>query len=62
MYLEIRSQKHLMCVEGSSDIRPTKIGIQKAVEQRGFKIFNINILYDRLQGFWRFDASIKCKC
>jgi hypothetical protein len=57
-YLEIRDQKHLMYFEGSSDKRPTKKEIKKAVLERGFYCKDIGITYDNFQGFYRFNGYL----
>jgi hypothetical protein len=57
-YIEIRDEKHLMCFEGSSDKRPTKKEITKAVLERGYNCKDIVIIYDTMQCFYRFNGYL----
>jgi len=57
-YLEICDQAHLMNFEGSSNKKPTKKEIIKAVSERGFTAKNIDIGYDHIQGFYRFGGDL----
>ena len=57
-YLEVRDQAYLMDFEGSSDKKPTKKEIIKAISERGFTAKDIDIGYDHMQGFYRFSGDL----
>ena len=57
-YLEIRDPTHLMDFEGSSNKKPTKKEIFKAVFERGYHAKNISIGFDEMFGFYRFSGEL----
>lgn len=56
---EIRSQIHLMDAEGTSDSKPIKLDVKELIKQEGWIASNIEIFYDNMQGFWRWNCKIK---
>ena len=56
---EIRDQAHLMDAEGACDIEPTEQEIQEYLSGMGWIAYDINISYDNMQGFWRWNCDIK---
>ena len=59
MYIEYRTQVHQMDIDGTSDDEPFACDIVDIVESNGFTLENLDIWFDQLQGFWRFNGDIK---
>ena len=48
-----------MDIDGTSDDEPFACDIVDIVESNGFTLENLDIWFDQLQGFWRFNGDIK---
>jgi hypothetical protein len=59
MEFEYRTNKWEMWLEGTSDKKPIKDDIKKHANSNGYKVENINISFDHMQKFWRFNADLK---
>lgn len=55
---EICDQAHQMFAEGTSDIEPKEIDIQKMLAEELLAVDEIEIFFDNLQGFWRWSCKI----
>ena len=55
---EILDQKHQMYAEGTSDIKPTAKDIELFLKHEGWDIYNLDIFFDSMQGFWRWNCDI----
>jgi len=55
---EVRSQKHLMDAEGTSDKKPTALAVQILLSKEGWCCSEIDIWFDTMQGFWRWSCEI----
>lgn len=58
LFVEFRTQSHLMDMDGTSDTKPTIEEIQEYGLKEGWEITNINIIFDTMMGFWRFNGDI----
>ena len=56
-YIEI-NELNMWC-EGSSENKPIKNNIIQEVKQKGYEAYNVDIVYDNFQGFWRWDCDIR---
>ena len=56
--VEYRSQQHEMLVEGTSDFKPTENEIMEHGAKKGFFVTDIEIWFDSMQGFWRWNGNI----
>lgn len=56
---EIRDQVHEMWAEGTGDIEPVTTDIETLLNNEGYQASNIEIWYDDMQGFWRWNCNIK---
>ena len=61
LFVEFRTQSHLMDMDGTSDTKPTIEEIQEYGLKNGWEIFNINIIFDTMMGFYRFNGDIEPK-
>lgn len=59
--VEIRNQPHLMAAEGTDDKKPVGKEIVEYLLKRGYISNNIDIWFDNMQGFWRWNCDIKPK-
>ncbi len=55
---EIRSHQHLMDAEGTSDIKPKAEDIKALLLSENWESSNIEIWFDNMQGFWRWNCDI----
>ena len=58
MEFEYKLRSWEMHVEGTSDNEPNKDDIIKHAKGKGFDLENIEIWFDKMQGFWRFVADL----
>ena len=58
MEYEYRDRDWEMWIEGSSNEKPNKSEIIEHVKSKGFELKNIEIWFDNLQKFWRFNADL----
>ena len=58
MQYEYRDRGWEMWLEGSSDEKPKKNEIINHAKNKGYMLKNIQIWFDNMQGFWRFQADI----
>lgn len=58
---EIEDQAHKMWAEGSCDNEPTNDEIVIFMTECGWAIYNINISFDNMQGFWRWNCDLADK-
>ena len=58
---EIRDKKHLMDAEGTSDIEPKAEDIKSLLRLENWECSNIDIWFDNMQGFWRWNCDIAHK-
>jgi len=56
---EIRDQAHLMDAEGTSDEQPSINEIESFLAQKGWQPNDIDIWFDNMQGFWRWNCKIE---
>lgn len=56
--VEYRSQQHEMLVEGTSDFKPNENEIMEHGAKNGFFVTDIEIWFDSMQGFWRWNGNI----
>lgn len=56
--VEYRSQQHEMLVEGTADFKPTENQIMEHGAKNGFFVTDIEIWFDNMQGFWRWNGNI----
>lgn len=56
---EIRDQAHLMVAEGACDDKPTLDDIVNFLSEHGFVPNDIDVSYDTMQGFWRWNCNIQ---
>ena len=57
-YYEYRDRDWEMWLEGSSDDKPNESEIIEHAKSKGFELKNIEIWFDNLQKFWRFNADL----
>lgn len=55
---EIRDQQHLMDAEGTSDVEPKSEDIKMLLLSENWECSNIDIWFDNMQGFWRWNCDI----
>lgn len=55
---EIFDQAHQMWAEGTSDDKPEINDIKILLKSENWNIYNIDIWYDTMQGFWRWNCNI----
>ena len=61
MEIDYRDRDWEMWVEGTSDIKPEKNEIIKQAKNKGYRLSDIDIWFDNMQGFWRFTANLNEK-
>ena len=59
MEYEYRDRDWEMCLEGSADNKPNESEIIEHAKSQGFELKNIEIWFDNLEKFWRFDAILR---
>ena len=61
-HTEIFDQVHQMYAEGTSnnlnELEPTKEDIENLLDSEGFKAYKIEIEFDNMQKFWRWNCKI----
>ena len=55
---EIFDQKHQMWAEGTSDVEPLEKDIKNLLGGEKWSSDKINIWFDNMQGFWRWNCNI----
>lgn len=55
---EILDQPHQMCAEGTDDEKPKIEDIEVILKNEGWGVFNVDIWFDTMQGFWRWNCDI----
>jgi len=55
---ELRTQKHLMDAEGTTDTEPSKEAVFNYVKSRGYYADAIDVWYDTMQHVWRWSCNI----
>lgn len=55
---EIRDQAHEMWAEGTSGLMPDIVDIESLLLGLGWKASNVEVWYDNMQGFYRWNCSI----
>lgn len=55
---EIRDHLHLMDAEGTSDVQPSELDIQRHLAEYGWVADEIDIFYDSMQHIWRWNCAI----
>ena len=55
---EIRDKKFLMDADGTSENEPSELDIIKHLEYEGWLCDEIDIWYDNMMGFWRWNCKI----
>jgi len=58
MEYEYRIRDWEMWLEGTSDNEPNKEEIIIHAKSKGYKLNDIEIWFDNMQGFWRFSADL----
>jgi len=56
--IEYRTQQHEMIVEGTCDDKPTLPEIMEHGAKNGFFVSDIEMWFDSMQGFWRFNGNL----
>lgn len=56
---EIRDQAHLMHAEGAQDKKPKEAEIIESIKSDGYIATEIDIQFDNMMGFWRWDCDIE---
>jgi len=46
--VELRTQQHLMYIEGTADEKPTASEIKEYANERGYEVSDIDIFWDNL--------------
>lgn len=55
---EFRDSVHEMLLEGTSYDEPNESEIKEHCLHKGYESQNLEIWFDNLQKFWRFDANL----
>ena len=55
---EFSDSEHEMLLEGSSYDKPRDSEIIEHCLRKGYELQNLEIWFDNLQKFWRFDANL----
>jgi len=55
---EIRDHSHLMDAEGSCDLQPSELDVQRHLAECGWIADEIDIFYDSMQQIWRWNCKI----
>lgn len=55
---EIRDHSHLMDADGSCDLQPSELDVQRHVAECGWVADEIDIFYDSMQHVWRWNCTI----
>lgn len=55
---EIRDQLHLMDAEGTSDVQPSELDVQRHLAEYGWVADEIDIFFDSMQHIWRWNCTI----
>ena len=58
IYYEFRNRSWEICLEGTSDDKPTEKELRAKAKEKGYKLDNIDISYDDLTKVWRFCADL----
>lgn len=56
---EISPQPHKMWAEGMEDFKMTPTDIREHLKSEGWDCYEIDILWDNMQKFWRWSCFIK---
>lgn len=56
--IELRTQSHLMDAEGTDDEHPNVEEIENYINEKGYVCSIINIFFDKMMGFWRWNCKI----
>lgn len=56
---EIRTHAHLMDAEGTADTKPMKSEIEFLLSKEDYNAKDIEIWFDNMQGFWRWNCEIE---
>lgn len=56
--VQLRTQQHLMDAEGTDYEHPNIEEINDYVNGRGYICLDIDIWFDKMQGFWRWNCKI----
>jgi hypothetical protein len=55
---EVFDQPNQMFAEGTSDVEPKTVDIKKLLKAESWDIFDVDISFDNMQGFWRWNCKI----
>ncbi|NQY43937.1 MAG: hypothetical protein HRT87_11410 [Legionellales bacterium] len=58
MEYEYRDRDWEMWLEGTADNEPNKKEMIEHAKGKGYKLNDIEIWFDNMQGFWRFSADL----
>jgi len=58
MEYEYREREWEMWLEGTADNEPNKDEIIKHAKEKNYKLKNLQVWFDSMQGFWRFGADL----
>jgi hypothetical protein len=48
-----------MWAEGTSDVEPKANDIEKLLKEENWNIYDVDIWFDYMQGFWRWNCKIR---